>query len=144
MTAQFDRQVSKPISRLAKSGALGGEQVRAAMAIEDAVVSILTNGIRSGFIEERRGGGMHNTFESGFLESCALRQAYNAWVVAMKQAGLPAGPVLDVIIDGTPLTIIDKRRCKRKGWTRDRIKKALDLYISAQALEAADANRLTA
>ena len=144
--AQFDRQISKSISRLTKSGALGMQQVRAAIVIEDAVVSILINDIHSGVTDQWCGqcDFSQNSFETALLESCASRQAYYDWVVAMKREGLPAGPVLDVIIDGVPLTTIDKRRVKRKGWTREKLKKALDLYIAAEELNTPEVNRLTA
>lgn len=145
MTAHVYQQVSKPISRLAKSGALNAEQVWAAIAIEDAIISILTNNIRSGFIAERpKGRGLLNSFENMFLESCTSRQAYYAWIAAMKSKRLPAGPVLDVIVDGIPLTVIDKRWRKRKGWARVKLTQALDLYLEACVLKGNIRSRLTA
>ena len=146
MTAGLRFKVSKPISRLAKTGVLSPEEVRAAIAIEDAVISILTHDVRSGFAGERamRGRCAAGQAEDRLLKSCAVRQLYFSWVEAMQAACLPAGPVLDVIIDGAPLTQIDRHWKKRKGWSRGILKSGLGLYLGVEAGREALAGRLTA
>lgn len=146
MPEYLNKQVSKPISRLACSGAIGAGDIAAALSIEAAVISILTNDLRSGCGETipagRRGAG-------GFAEERALRflderQMFYAWVDAMTAAGLAVGPVLDAVIEGKPLTTIDLSRKKRKGWTRRLVQKGLKLYRDLAAAQAGALPRLTA
>jgi len=46
----------------------------------------------------------------------------------MMPAGLPLGPVLDVIIDELSLNAVDRKRGKRKGWAKVTLQAALELY----------------
>ena len=146
MTTDLRHRVSKPISRLAKTGALSPAEVRAARLIEAAVISILTQDIHSGGIAER-GLARGNTgpgFEDQFLRRHDVRQSYYGWVEQMGANQLPAGPVLAVIIDGRALTEVDRTWKKRKGWTRGKLISGLKLFIEIESQEREKRNRLTA
>lgn len=58
----------------------------------------------------------------------ALKIHYNHWIDRMTQARQQAGPVLDIIIDEMSLNAVDRKWGKRKGWAKDRLQQALDLY----------------
>ena len=146
MATSLRHRVSKPISRLANAGALSLEEVRAALAIEEAVVSIMTKDIRGSGLTTQglvRGNG-RSTFEENFLRRHDIRQSYYNWVDVMKTNDLPAGPVLDVIIDGRPLAEIDRTWKKRKGWARAILFSGLRLFIESERREREQTNRLTA
>ena len=146
MATDLRHRVSKPISRLAKTGALSPAEVRAARVIEAAVISILTQDIRSGGIAERElaRGNTGSGFEDSFLRRHDVRQSYYGWVEQMRANQLPAGPVLDVIIDGRALTEVDRTWKKRKGWTREKLIAGLGLFIEIERQEREQRNRLTA
>jgi len=57
-----------------------------------------------------------------------LKNHYSHWIDRMTQARQQAGPVLDIIIDEMSLNAVDRKWGKRKGWAKDRIQQALDLY----------------
>ncbi len=146
MVTDLRHRVSKPISRLAKTGALSPDEVRAARVIEEAVISILTQDIRSSGIAEwniaRKNTG--SGFEDQFLRRHDVRQSYYGWVEQMRISQLPAGPVLDVIIDGRALTEVDRTWKKRKGWSRGKLIAGLRLFIEIERQEGEKRNRLTA
>jgi len=58
----------------------------------------------------------------------ALKTHYSHWIDRMTQTRQRAGPVLDIIIDEMSLNAVDRKWGKRKGWAKDRIQQALDLY----------------
>lgn len=120
--------VSKPISRLIKTGVLDTEDVEAVILIEAGVISILTNDIRATRHDLPRVDPGNGSREEGFMRYFEARQSYYDWSDAMQVAGLAAGPVLDVILEGKPLHLVDLAWCRRKGWTRDLLKEALGLY----------------
>jgi len=146
MTADLRHQVSKPISRMAKTGALGPAEVCAARAIEEAVISILSQDVRSGKFERinLENGGRGSCFEDAFIRRHDLRQNYYQWVEEMTARKVPAGPVLDVIIEGRALTEVDRAWKKRKGWTRQKLVDGLRLFNEVRSSEQEKRNRLTA
>ena len=145
MPAYFGKDVSKPISRLARSGALDTGDVAAALAIEAAVVSILTNDLHAGYRDGVHPGNPGQGFAEGrLLRFHDQRALYYDWVDAMTAAGLSAGPVLDVIIEGKPLTAIDLAWKKRKGWARRLVQQGLALYRSMALARKTATERLTA
>ena len=146
MSMDMRHRVSKPISRMARTGALDFTEVKAARAIEEAVLSIATRDIHSSRFESGhfsnglRGGG----FEDTFLRLQDLRRSYYDWIGQMRSSRLPAGPVLDVIIDGKALSEVDRAWKKRKGWARGVLVTSLQLFIETQGREVEEKKRLTA
>ncbi|MFZ5609868.1 MAG: hypothetical protein ACOY99_09680 [Pseudomonadota bacterium] len=53
---------------------------------------------------------------------------YCRWVDDLSVRAIPAGPALDLILERHPLTMIDKRWRKRKGWARVMVATALARY----------------
>lgn len=144
MTKNDFYPVSKPISRLIKTGVLNAEDIAAVIAIENGVISILTNGIRSTrhdlpVVNTQAGGA-----EERFMRFFEVRHNFYDWTDAMQAAGLAAGPVLDVILEGKPLNCVDKTWGHRKGWTRDLLKEALKLYREVCRERRRKTTRLTA
>ncbi len=120
--------VSKPLSRLAKTGVIAGADLAAAIDIECAVISILSNDIRSDRHDRPEALPQTRQARDRLLRFFEARQAYYDWIDAMAGSGLPAGPVLDVIVEGKPLTSVDRAWRRRKGWARGLLLKALRLY----------------
>lgn len=116
--------VSKPVSRLIKTGVLGPDEVTAVIGIECAVISILAHDIRSELRDRPKTGPAGQ----GVMRHYHDRRSYYAWIEAMQAAGLSSGPVLDVILEGRPLHKVDKAWRRRKGWTRGLLGKSLRLY----------------
>lgn len=143
MTNHKSLPVSKPLSRLMKTGVLDSADITAAVAIENAVISILTHDIRSSR-HDIAPGGRTGDAEEGFLRHFNARHCYYDWLDAMQAAGIAAGPVLDVILEGRPLHVVDKAWCKRKGWTREVLKRALHIYQAVWAERMRKTSRLTA
>ncbi len=138
------RRVSKPISRLIKTGVLDDGDMAAVMAIEAGVISILTNDIHSTRHDQPRSGFVPGGAEENFMRSFEARQLYYDWSDAMQVEGLPAGPVLDIILEGKPLNRIDKAWCRRKGWSRDILIKSLVIYRTVAQERSRKRIRLTA
>lgn len=136
--------VSKPISRLIKTGVLNTEDIAAVISIENGVISILTNGIRSSRHDLPRVNRQAGGAEDRFMRFFEVRHNYYDWSDAMQAAGLAAGPVLDVIMEGKPLNQVDKTWRRRKGWTRDLLKDALKLYREVCRERSGKTSRLTA
>ena len=154
MVVEFRHRVSKPISRMARTGALCSTEICAAQAIEKAVFSILTQDIHATRLEARHfttrasranrtGGGSGAAFEDRFLDDHDLRRNYYDWIAVMGVHRIPAGPVLDVIIEGKALTEVDRAWRKRKGWTRGLLVQGLQLFIDI-LMRREEKNRLTA
>ena len=144
MTQAKDYPVSKPVSRLVKTGVLDPGDVAAAIAIENAVVSILTHDIRATRHEVARPGARPGSGDEGFMRFFDCRLCYYDWFDAMQAAGLSTGPVLDVILEGKPLHRVDKAWRRRKGWTRDLVKRALNLYQTVNYVRESPTTQLTA
>lgn len=145
MSASLSHRVSKPLSRLCRTGALDAEDLRAALGIEAAVVSILTHGVRSGLAAGERvdcAGG--EGFEERFADTFEARRIYATWLDYMKQNGMPAGPVLDIVIEGKALSAVDRDWCRRKGWALSHLRRALGLYRTLSLRAERRKNRLTA
>ncbi len=136
--------VSKPISRLIKTGVLNSEDIAAVISIENGVISILTNDIRSSCHDLPRVNLQRGAAEDRFMKFFEARHAYYDWSDAMQASGLAAGPVLDVIMEGKPLNMIDLAWGHRKGWTRDLLKEALNLYQEVSVERTKKISRLTA
>ncbi|RME64097.1 MAG: hypothetical protein D6782_08910 [Alphaproteobacteria bacterium] len=58
----------------------------------------------------------------------AASRRFQIWVATLSDIGLPAGPVLDVVLDSRSLAEIDRRWRRRKGWARKVIAMALAEY----------------
>lgn len=142
MTNHQGLPVSKPLSRLMKTGVLDAADISAAVAIENAVVSILTHDIRS-TRHDMMPGAKGGDAEARFMRHFDARHCYYDWLDAMQAAGIAAGPVLDVILEGRPLHNVDKAWCKRKGWTREVLKRALYIYQAVWAERMRKTSRLT-
>ncbi len=145
MVMDLRHRVSKPISRMARTGALCCAEIRAARAIEKAIFSILTQNIHATGIEARcyATGSRGSSFEDAFLEGYDLRRHYYDWIAAMGVNRIPVGPILDVIIEGKALTEVDRTWKKRKGWTRGLLVRALRLFNEV-LVRGEEKNRLTA
>lgn len=57
-----------------------------------------------------------------------LKDYYSHWIDRMTLASQRAGPVLDIIVDEMSLNAVDRKWGKRKGWAKERLQQALDLY----------------
>ncbi len=144
MTKNDNYPVAKPISRLIKTGVLDEEDIAAVISIENGVISILTNGIRATRHDLPKINPRAGSQEERFMKFFEARLNYYNWSDAMQEAGLAAGPVLDVIMEGKPLNTVDKAWGHRKGWTRDLLKKALNLYREVCRERSRKTMRLTA
>lgn len=51
---------------------------------------------------------------------------YSEWMECLGALHIPAGPVLDILENGTSFLNIDSQRRKRKGWARGVILRALE------------------
>ena len=120
-------------------------EICAAQAIEKAVFSILTQDIHATRLEARHftSGARGAAFEESFLDDHDLRRNYYDWIAVMGVHRIPAGPVLDVIIEGKALTEVDRAWRKRKGWTRGLLVQGLQLFIDI-LVRREEKNRLTA
>ena len=136
--------VSKPISRLIKTGVLDAEDIAAVISIENGVISILTNGIRATRHDLPKVSARAESGDARFMRFFEVRHNYYDWSDAMQAAGLAAGPVLDVILEGKPLNMVDLAWGHRKGWTRDLLKEALSLYRQVCRERGKKTSRLTA
>lgn len=136
--------VSKPISRLIKTGVLTAEDIAAVIAIENGVISILTNDIRATRHDLAKVNTGAGGAEDRFMRFFEVRHSFYDWSDAMQAAGLAAGPVLDVILEGKPLNCVDKAWRRRKGWTRDLLIEALRLYRAVCRERTRKTTRLTA
>ncbi|MEE8295618.1 MAG: hypothetical protein V3R64_07880 [Sphingomonadales bacterium] len=136
--------VSKPISRLIKTGVLDAEDIAAVISIENGVISILTNGIRATRHDLPKVSTQAGSGDARFMQFFEVRHNYYDWSDAMQAAGLAAGPVLDVILEGKPLNMVDLAWGHRKGWTRDLLKEALSLYQQVCQERGKKTSRLTA
>lgn len=129
MTRPLSHRVSKPLSRLYRTGALGEEELKAALGIEAAVVAIMTGGVRSGLARgERVNCARGQGFEARLAGALEARRLYFTWLDYMKHNRLPAGPVLEIVIEGKALRAVDRDWRRRKGWALSHLKRALGLY----------------
>jgi len=132
---------------MAKTGALCAAEISAARAIEKAVFSILTGDIHATRFDRQcyatNAGARGSSFEDLFLGGHDLRRTYYDWIEQMAAHRIPAGPVLDVIIEGQALTEVDRCWKKRKGWTRGVLVRALGLFNEV-LVRGEEKNRLTA
>lgn len=130
-----------PLRRMFKNGALDVDDMRAAARIVAAVWQIAPNRVKTmattrardgsaQYAVIRAGGGRPGLLDGPEGGMDAVRD-YLDWTDRMGAARLPIGPVLDVVIEGTALAAIDKRRGWRKGSAAKLIKTALGLWRPA-------------
>jgi hypothetical protein len=120
-------KVSKPLSRLAKSGALGDDEIAVARSLENAVIAIQGEGAIPPAPGPHMGFGAVG--EARMVRELDDRLFFERWVAAMSVARLPAAPVLDAVVEGKALAAIDRERKKRKGWARRRLQDGLSLAV---------------
>lgn len=105
-------------------------QVRAAHAIRRAYQLItLDTGPRVSTFEQfisRRTptGPAHETDHE-----IHLKDRYAGWVDRMSDERLMVGPVLDMVVEEMSLAATDRKWRHRKGWARDHLREALDIYL---------------
>ncbi len=72
----------------------------------------------------------------------AAAQRFKTWIDCLSAMRLPAGPVLDVVLQSRGLNEIDRRWRRRKGWARGIIRTALDQYPDVFAPAPAGGGRI--
>ena len=117
----------KSDSRLWK--ALDAEQTRAAMALT-RTVEALTGPVRP---RTARLDGMPPATGAPARESeperlRRERDLYLAWAERCGSEGVDHTVVIDVMAEGKPLSTVDRERRRRKGWAREMLHAALDIY----------------
>ncbi|MFQ5534687.1 MAG: hypothetical protein ACE5EM_07700 [Sphingomonadales bacterium] len=115
-----------PLWALAQRGVLSNEQIQAAWDIR-AAFEIITVPVRLRLASLEKidcGAADHRESE----RSIRLLKQYNAWIDEMTRYRLPAGPVLDIVVESLSCREVDRRRRVRKGTARNLLVEALDLY----------------
>jgi len=118
-----------PLIRFKKQNILNDQQIWAFRRIR-RTVQIITDGTQMR-LSRYTDVVVQTSRSEGATESdyeIRLKDHYCAWVDQMMPAGLPLGPVLDVIIDELSLNAVDRKRGKRKGWAKVTLQAALELY----------------
>ena len=59
-----------------------------------------------------------------------LMRRYAHWRRAAAGKGIAAVPVIDVVVEGRPCHMLDRRHGKRRGWTAGQVRAGLRLYLS--------------
>lgn len=120
-----------PLIRFKRQNILDDEQIWAFMRIRRAI-NIITDNSRmriSRFnivaVQSSHFFPQHQN-ESDY--EIRLKDHYSRWIDHMTQARQQAGPILDIIIDEMSLTAVDRKWGRRKGWAKNHLQAALDLY----------------
>lgn len=79
------------------------------------------------YAREVRGGDWERR-ELTLLKNEALVRRYNNWVDALKEHGVPYGPIIDVVVYDLSCKEVDRGRRKRDGWTVKVLRSGLRLY----------------
>ncbi len=132
--------IQDPLLRFRKQNILTDQQIWAFQRIRRAV-QLITDGTQvrlSRFTDvavqtSRRVGQAESDYE------IRLKEYYTLWIDRMTRWRLPAGPVLDIIIDELSLSATDRKWGRRKGWAKDHLQASLDLYGNVSPL--CDRNR---
>lgn len=122
-----------PLVRFRKKNILNDPQIWAFERIRLAI-RIITRGtamrisqINSVIVQTSRMGGCAGPEGETDFE-IRIVSRYCDWVDQMTTARLAIGPVLDIIIDETSLNETDRKWGRRKGWAKEHLQAALDLY----------------
>lgn len=118
-----------PLVRFRKMDILNDQQIWAFKRIRCAV-QIITDGtrMRVSSCSDVTVQASHYDRETESEFEIRIKEHYSHWIDRMMTARLPAGPVLDVIIDELSLSGVDRKWGRRKGWAKDHLQASLDLY----------------
>ena len=134
---RWPRRNRDTVLRLARRGALRGEELTAAIELERCILSIdcapaawrydVNHLVRSG----KHGG---TTGEKGMVGQLDQRQSLKRWVDRLKaeRGGWDALCVTIEVIMGEGLARIDKRYRRRRGWARRRLDEGLKIFRAVQ------------
>lgn len=117
--------------------ALTDAQRRAAEQIEDGY-----RGLTAGLGErgmpwgERSGAAKGQGLERRHIPGLERVEAYWDWAQAARYLGISVAAVIAMICDGASARQVDRRHGRRKGWARDNLESALDLYLDQRRIGA--------
>ena len=122
-----------PLMRFRKRNILNDQQIWAFERIRLAI-RVITRGsalrispLNDVMVQTSRKGACQSGENCSDFEVRVIKR-YCDWADQMTVKRLAIGPVLDIIIDETSLNATDRKWGRRKGWAKEHLQAALDLY----------------
>jgi len=131
-TVQTARKLTNdPLKVLEDRGVFDADKIWAAFRIRRAF-QLITDGVgaRTTHLNDVVVQTSRSVGESEPDFEIRLKQHYTDWIDEMDRQKLQIGPVFDLVIDERSLSRIDRKWQKRKGWSKQHLCAALDLYVS--------------
>jgi|GEM_PF-2725639 len=121
---------SKPVVLVYRRGYISSDDLSAAHQIEHAITLIENDGLQNKSLHRSRVGAVK--FEPGHKQQSRLilTDQLEVWLKQLYQKSIPAGAILDLLIERKSLCDVDRRFRKTNGWARMRLVEGLKLWSS--------------
>jgi hypothetical protein len=124
----FDRNhFSKPVLLAYARGYLDYRDLIAVHQIEDSIIAIETNGLKSLKFVQR---AISQTYGKQLPDSYRqlMQYKFNIWVDLLSREKHVAGAILDLVIDGDSFVSVDRRFKRANGWARTNLINGLHFW----------------
>ena len=121
---------SKPVALVYRRGRITKLDLRAAHQLEQAMILIENEGLQCRRLSLT--GAKTVMFESDQTQHARLilSEHLELWLKALFQRRIPAGAILDLVIERHSFYQVDKRFRKTNGWARERLIEGLKLWTT--------------
>lgn len=119
---------SKPVGLLYKRKALSLSDMRASTQIERAIMLVESNGLQAkrydNVVQLSHAADLSKNGDAQYI----LSEQLEIWFQALAEHTIPAGAILDMVVEGKSMQYVDKRFCKTHGWAREQLIQGLKLW----------------
>ena len=128
---------SKPVALVYRRGYLTLCDLRAAQQIEYAITLIESHGLQNKHLQVGRCDTVNFEPDHKQQARLVLTEQLELWLRNLYKKAIPAGAILDLLIERKSLSDVDRRFHKTNGWARKRLIEGLKLW-SALFFEGED------
>lgn len=124
----FDKnQFSKPVLLAYNRGYLTYRDLVAVHQIEDSIIAIENNGLKSSTTNKDSASNQQNKkLPTNYAHT--MIDKFNQWIDSLSQNKIVAGAILDLLIDGKSFVYVDRRFRRTNGWARTNMVSGLNLW----------------